>query len=92
MANTTICVTTSACYRGLALTVLALTLLGDTRAGLLTVAGYGTAQELAITAILVERRGARRVYCVAGAREWTPSVIAVAHAAINAHEAQAALD
>ena len=61
-ATTTIRVTTTARYRGLTVTVL-----GDTRAGLLAIAGYGTAQELAIAAIAVKRRRGQRVYCVAGA-------------------------
>ena len=49
-------VSTTARYRGLAVTVL-----GDTRAGLLAIAGYGTAQELAIAAIAVKRRRGQRV-------------------------------
>lgn len=80
-ATTTIRVTTAARYRGLAVTVL-----GDARAGLLAVAGYGTAHELAIAAITVKRRRGLRVYCVAGSRGWTASVEDVARAAVRARE------
>ena len=80
-ATTTIRVTTDARYRGLAVTVL-----GDARAGLLAIAGYGTAQELAIAAIAVKRRRGRRVYCVAGGRAWTASIDEVARAAVRARE------
>ena len=83
MGTTTIRVSTAARYRGLAVTVL-----GDARAGLLAIAGYGTAQELAIAAIAVKRRRGRRVYRVAGADRWTASVDDVARAAVRAREAR----
>ena len=69
-----------------------MTVLGDARAGLLAIAGYGTAQELAIAAIAVKRRRGRRVYCVAGGGAWTPSVDDVARAAVRAREARDATD
>ena len=69
-------------YRGLAVTVL-----GDERVGLLAIAGYGTAQELAIAAIAVKRRRGRRVYQVTGADRWTTSVDDVARAAVRTREA-----
>lgn len=80
-AATTIRVTTAARYRGLTVTVL-----GDTRAGLLAIAGYGTAQELAIGAIAVKRRRGRRVYCVPGGRAWTANVDDVARATVRERE------
>ena len=80
-ATTTIRVTTAAHYRGLTVTVL-----GDARAGLLAIAGYGTAQELAIAALAVKRRRGQRVYCVVGSRAWTASVDDVARAAVRARE------
>ena len=67
MGTTTIRVTTRARYRGLPVTIV-----GDVNVGLLAVAGYGTAQELAIAAIAVKRRRRQRVYCVAGARMHQP--------------------
>lgn len=81
MGKTTIRVSTAARYRGLGVTVL-----GDARAGLLAIAGYGTAQELAIAAIAVKRRRGQRVYCVAGDCAWTASVDEVARAAVRARE------
>ena len=51
---TTIRVKTTAHYNGLPITIL-----GDLRAGLVAVAGYGTPQELAIAAIAVKRRADR---------------------------------
>lgn len=56
-AMTTIRVDTATRYRG-----LTVTLLGDARAGLLAVAGYGTPHELAIAAIAVKRHPGQRVY------------------------------
>lgn len=82
MNETTIRVTTSARYRGLAVTVL-----GDTQAGLLAVAGYGTPQEIAIAAITVKRRCGQLVYSVAASRDWTPSLDDVAQATATARQA-----
>ena len=81
---TTIRVDTAARYRGLTVTVL-----GDARAGLLAIAGYGTPHELAIAAITVKHRHGQRVYCVAGAQAWTASIDDVARAAVRAREARA---
>ena len=83
MADTTIRVSTDVRYRGLAVTVF-----GDTRAGLLAIAGYGTPQEIAIAAIAVKHRRGERVYCVAGAHVWTRSIDDVARAAVRAREAR----
>ena len=82
-ATTTIRVTTAARYRGLAVTVL-----GDTRAGLLVIAGYGTSQELAIAAIDVKRWRGQPVYCVTGTDAWVASIHDLAHAAVRAREAR----
>ncbi len=82
-ATTTVRATTSVRYRGLAVTVL-----GDTRAGLLVIAGYGTPQEMAIAAIAVKRRRGQRMFCVAGSRVWMASVDDVAQAAVGAREAR----
>lgn len=83
MNETTIRVTTSAHYRGLAVTVL-----GDTRAGLLAIAGYGTPQEIAIAAISVKCRRGHLVYRVATSRAWTPSLDDVAQSAVTARQAR----
>ena len=83
MANTTIRVETPACYRGQAVTVV-----GDVRAGLLAVAGYGTPQQLAIAAIAVKRRGGRPVYRVPGHGRWTADLNRVACAAVRGREAR----
>lgn len=83
MGTTTIRVSTAARYRGLAVTVL-----GDERAGLLAIAGYETAHELAIAPIAVQHRRGQRVYCVAGGGDWTASVDDVAQAAVRAREAR----
>ena len=82
MADTTIRVSTDARYRGLAVTVV-----GDTRAGLLAIAGYGTPQEIAIAAIAVKRRCGQRVFCVAGSRDWMTSIDDVAQAAVESRGA-----
>ena len=83
MADTTIRVSTDVRYRG-----LAVTLVGDTRAGLLAIAGYGTPQETAIAAIAVKCRRGQRMFCVAGSRVWMASVDDVAQAAVRAREAR----
>lgn len=82
MAKTTMRITTRVRYRGLKVTVL-----GDSDAGLLAVAGYQTAHEQAIAAIAVKRRAGRRVYCIAGASTWTNSITAAAAQAVRAREA-----
>ena len=79
--TTTIRVKTAARYRGLTVTVL-----GDARAGLLAIAGYGTAQELAIAAIDVKRRGGHRVFAVVGTAQWTPHIAVVAATAAALRE------
>lgn len=83
MSATMIRVRTAARYQGLAVTVL-----GDTQAGLLAVAGYGTPQELAIAAIVVKDQGGHRLYRVTGTRVWTASIDDVAQAAVNARKAR----
>jgi len=83
MSATTIRVRTAARYQGLPVTVL-----GDTQAGLLAVAGYGTPQELAIAAIVVKHRRGQPMYCVAGTRVWAASIDEVAQAAVTAREAR----
>ena len=83
MADTTIRVSTDVRYRGLAVTVF-----GDTRAGLLAIAGYGTPQEIAIAAIAVKRWRGQRIFCVAGSRVWMASVDDVVQAAVSAREAR----
>ena len=82
-STTTIRVTTAARYRGLAVTVL-----GDTRAALLAIAGYGTPQELAIAAIDVKCWRGQSVYRVTGSDAWTPNMGDVARAVVEAREAR----
>ena len=79
----TIRLKTSARYQGLEVTIL-----GNVGEGALAIAGHGTPRELAIATIAVRRRRGRRVYCVAGTREWTTSVETVAQAAVKAREAR----
>ena len=57
---------------------LPVTIVGDTRAGLLAIAGYGTPHELVIAAIAVKLDDERRDYRVAGGLQWTHSLQAVA--------------
>ena len=81
MTTTSIRVTTTARYRGLEVTIV-----GDTRAGLLAVAGYGTPHELAIATIDVKLHDERRNYSVAGRLHWTHSLEAVAQHAVVMRE------
>jgi hypothetical protein len=78
---TTICVRTTACYRGLPVTVL-----GTTAGDALAVAAYGTPHELAIAAIAVKRRGGRRVFAIVGSGSWTADVAALARTAVALRE------
>lgn len=81
MATATMRVTTTVDYRGLPITII-----GDPRRGLLTVAGYGSSQELVIAAIHVRRGGGQCVYRVPGG-EWTPSLEEVAEATARGRKA-----
>jgi hypothetical protein len=83
MSRTTIRITTAARYHGLEVTIR-----GDVGAGLLAIAGDGTADELAISTIAVKRRRGRRVYCIAGGHDWTTSLDTVGQAAVTAREAR----
>jgi hypothetical protein len=67
---------------------LEITILRDVGEDAWAIAGYDTPQELVIAAIAVRRRRGRRVYCLAGTREWTSSLETVARAAVHAREAR----
>lgn len=81
MTTTSIRVTTTARYKGLQVTIV-----GDTRAGLLAIAGYGTPHELAIATIDVGLHDERRNYSVAGGAHWTHSLEEVAQHAVVMRE------
>ena len=78
MTTTSIRETTTARYQGLKVTIV-----GDTRAGLLAIAGYGTTHERAIATIEVKSCHDRRAYRVAGGLRWTDSLQAVAEHAVE---------
>lgn len=81
MTTTSIRVTTTARYRGLEVTIV-----GDTRAGLLAIASYGTPHERAIATIDVKLHDERRNYSVAGRLHWTHSLEEVAQHAVVMRE------
>ena len=81
MTTNSIRVTTTARYKGLQVTIV-----GDTRAALLAIAGYGTPHEVAIATIEVKCCGARRAYRVASALQWTDSLQAAAEHAVKMRE------
>lgn len=81
MTTNSIRETTTARYQGLQVTIV-----GDTRAGLLAIAGYGTTHERAIATIEVKCCHDRRAYRVAGGLHWTDSLQAAAEHAVEMRE------